>query len=119
MQPSRALGGVVGAALLAFAAAVPAATLIHAGRLIDGVSDTVKTQQTVVVEGGKITAIEAGFRSPGAGDRVIDLRQGTLLPGLFDMHVHLGSEYNKNTEISRFKFNEADYAIDGVVHAPC
>jgi len=107
----------VGAALLAFAAAVPAATLIHAGRLIDGVSDTARTQQTVVVEGGKITAIEAGYRAPGAGDRVIDLRQGTLLPGLFDMHVHLSSEYNKNTEISRFKLNEADYAIDGVVYA--
>ena len=94
-----------------------AATLIHAGRVIDGVSDTVKTNQTVVVEAGKITAIEAGFRQPAAGDRVIDLRNGTLLPGLFDMHVHLTSEYSKTSEIDNYKQNEGDVAIDGVVYA--
>jgi imidazolonepropionase-like amidohydrolase len=90
-----------------------AATLIHAGRVIDGVSDTAKTNQTVVVEAGKITAIEAGFRQPAAGDRVIDLRNGTLLPGLFDMHVHLTSEYSKTSEIDNYKKNEGDVAIDG------
>ena len=68
---------------LALGGASQAATLIHAGRVIDGVSDSVKTNQTVVVEAGKITAIEAGFRQPAAGDRVIELRSGTLLPGLF------------------------------------
>jgi imidazolonepropionase-like amidohydrolase len=94
-----------------------ASTLIHAGRVIDGVSDTVKTNQTVVVEAGKITAIEAGFRQPAAGDRVIDLRNGTLLPGLFDMHVHLTSEYSKTSEIDNYKQNEGDVAIDGVVYA--
>jgi imidazolonepropionase-like amidohydrolase len=114
----RVRRGVIGAAAaLLVGAAAPAATLIHAGRLIDGVSDAVRTRQTVVVADGKITAIEEGFRAPGAGDRVIDLTAGTLLPGLIDMHVHLSSEYNKNTEISRFKLNEADYAIDGVVYA--
>ena len=119
MNRTSARRAILGAALAAvfFPVAVTAATLIHAGHLIDGVSDTAKREQTVVVEGGKITAIEAGYRAPAAGDRVIDLRQGTLLPGLFDMHVHLSSEYNRSTEISRFKLNEADYAIDGVVFA--
>jgi imidazolonepropionase-like amidohydrolase len=93
------------------------ATLIHAGRVIDGASDTVKTRQTVVVDAGRITAIEAGFRAPAAGDRVVDLRQGTLLPGLFDMHVHLTSEYSKTSEIDGYKKNEGDVAIDGVVFA--
>jgi len=102
---------------LSLAGAAQAATLIHAGRLIDGISDAVKTNQTVVVEAGKITAIEAGFRQPAAGDRVIDLRSGTLLPGLFDMHVHLTSEYSKNSEIDDYKLNEADVAIDAVVYA--
>jgi len=94
-----------------------AATLIHAGRLIDGVSAAPKTRQTVVVEAGKITAIEPGFRAPGPGDRVIDLSQGTLLPGLFDMHVHLTGEYSKTSEIDEYKLNEADVAIDAVVYA--
>jgi imidazolonepropionase-like amidohydrolase len=102
---------------LALGGASQAATLIHAGRVIDGVSDSVRTNQTVVVEAGKITAIEAGFRQPAAGDRVIDLRGGTLLPGLFDMHVHLTSEYSRHSEIDDYKLNEADVSIDAVVYA--
>ncbi len=106
---------IAGGSLLAVSA-YPA-TLIHAGRLIDGVSNTARTDQTVVVEGGKITAIENGFRTPAAGDRVIDLRQGTLLPGFFDMHVHLTSQHSKSSEIDDYKQNEGDVAIDGVVYA--
>ncbi len=97
--------------------ATQAATLIHAGRVIDGISQTPTTNQTVVVEGGKITAIEPGFRGPAPGDRVIDLRNGTLLPGLFDMHVHITSEYSRTSEIDGFKKNEGDVTIDGVVYA--
>jgi imidazolonepropionase-like amidohydrolase len=97
--------------------AAQAATLIHAGRVIDGVSDTVRTNQTVVVDAGKITALENGFRAPAAGDRVIDLKNGTLLPGFFDMHVHLTSEYSKTAEIDNYKQNEGDVAIEGVVYA--
>ena len=104
-------------AFLLVSGVAQAATLIHAGRMIDGVSDKVATNLTVVVEGGKITAIENGFRAAAAGDRVIDLRNGTLLPGLFDMHVHLTSEYSKTSEIDRFKNNEGDAAINGVVFA--
>jgi imidazolonepropionase-like amidohydrolase len=108
---------VGGAAATLCGVAAHAATLIHAGRLIDGVSDSPKTNQTVVVEGGRITAIENGFRAPGAGDRVVDLKAGTLLPGLFDMHVHLSGEYDKSSELNDYKLNEADVTIDAVVHA--
>jgi imidazolonepropionase-like amidohydrolase len=114
----RAAGLATGwATVLLAGGAAQAATLIHAGRVIDGVSDSAKTRQTVVVDDGKITAIEPGFRAPAAGDRVVDLRQGTLLPGLFDMHVHLTSEYSKSSEIDGYKKNEGDVAIDGVVYA--
>jgi imidazolonepropionase-like amidohydrolase len=99
------------------AGAVQAATLVHAGRVIDGVSDSVRTNQTVVVDNGRITAIEAGFRQPAAGDRVVDLRQGTLMPGWFDMHVHLTSEYSRTSEIDSYKKNEGDVVVDGVVYA--
>jgi len=112
---SRVAAGL--AALVLSAGAAQAATLIHAGRVIDGVSDSVRTNQTVVVDAGKITAIESGFRSPAEGDRVIDLRNGTLLPGLFDMHVHLTGEYSAHSEMDDYKLNEADVAIDGVVYA--
>ena len=94
-----------------------AATLIHAGKLIDGVSDAVKTNQTVVVDNGKIITIEPGFRTPAAGDRVIDLRSSTLLPGFIDSHVHLSDQQSRRTEIERYTANEADRAIDAVVFA--
>ena len=109
--------GGLALALFLVGGATQAATLIHAGRVIDGVSSSATTNQTVVVDAGKIVAIEPGFRAPAAGDRVIDLSQGTLLPGLFDMHVHLTSEYSKHSEIDDYKLNEADVAIDGVVYA--
>jgi imidazolonepropionase-like amidohydrolase len=97
--------------------AVDAATLIHAGRLIDAVGPAPQTEVTVVVDGGKITAIEKGYRAPGAGDTVIDLRDATLLPGLWDMHVHLTSEYNRNAQIEAFTLNEADVALNGAAYA--
>jgi imidazolonepropionase-like amidohydrolase len=115
MRFAVALVAGAAATLLNFAAS--AATLIHAGRVIDGMSDTMKRNQTVVVDGGKITAIEDGFRAPSAGDRVVDLKSGTLMPGLFDMHVHLSGEYSARSEINDYKQNEADVAIDAVVFA--
>jgi imidazolonepropionase-like amidohydrolase len=109
------------AALLAagclLAVAAQAATVIHAGRVIDGSSATAARDQTVIVDGGKIVAIEAGFRAPAPGDRLVDLKQGTLLPGFIDLHVHLTSEYSRTSEIDGFKKNEGDVVLDGVVYA--
>ena len=96
---------------------VHAATLIHAGRVIDGVSDQVVTERTVVVDQGRITNIETGYRKPAAGDTVIDLRKSTLMPGLMDMHVHLTSEYSRSSELDRFKKDGPDVALDGVLYA--
>jgi imidazolonepropionase-like amidohydrolase len=106
-----------GLAACAFGGAAPAATLIHAGRVIDGVSERALVGRTVVVDGGRIVAIEPGYRAGGAADRVIDLRDGTLLPGLMDMHVHLTSEYSRTSELDRFKKDAADVALDGAVYA--
>lgn len=106
-------------AALGFLLASPAgaATLIHAGRVIDGLSDKVAERQTIVVDAGRIAAIEPGFRAPAEGDRVLDLRSATVMPGLMDMHVHITSENSRTSELDRFKKNPADVAIDGVVYA--
>jgi imidazolonepropionase-like amidohydrolase len=99
------------------AGAATAATLIHAGRLLDGVSAAPRERVTVVVDGGRIQAIESGFRAPGSGDEVVDLTQATVLPGLMDMHVHLTSEHSRTSEIDSIKKGEADRAYDSTVFA--
>ena len=94
-----------------------AATLIHAGRLIDAVSDAPRQHMTIVVEGNRITAVEAGYRAAAAGDEVIDLSAATVLPGLMDMHVHLTEELNRRSELDQIKKSEADRAYDSVPYA--
>lgn len=104
-------------ACLLQAGVVSAATLIHAGRIIDGVADRATEAATVVVDGNRIVSIERGFRAPGSADRVIDLRAATLLPGLMDMHTHLTHQHKRTTELDRFKNDAADVALESVQYA--
>ena len=104
-------------AALIHAGVAGAATLIHAGRLIDGVSDKPRERVTVVVDGDRIRSIEAGFTQAGTDDEVVDLSGATVLPGLMDMHVHLTSEHSRTSELDNIKKGEADDAFDSVVYA--
>ena len=108
--------------LAALAALLPtgvasAATLIHAGRLIDGVSAGPRERVTIVVEDGRIQAVEGGFRAASANDVIVDLAQSTVLPGFMDMHVHLTGEQSRNSELDSVKKGEADRAYDSTVFA--
>ena len=108
--------------LIALAAAVlslpaQAATLVHAGRLIDGVADEARAEVTVVVEDGRIAGILAGFAEPGPEDELIDLSAMTVLPGLMDMHVHLTGELSPRSYLERVQFESADQAVRAVAYA--
>ena len=92
-------------------------TLIHAGKMIDGISVAVIENVTLRIKESKIQKIEAGFIDPDAYDTLIDLRDQTVLPGLIDTHVHLTGEYNENSRLKRFISNEADYALDSALYA--
>ncbi|CAN5201976.1 amidohydrolase family protein [soil metagenome] len=94
-----------------------AATLIHAGRLIDGTGDSALPERTVVVEDGRIAAIEQGYLEPGAEDELIDVKSGTVLPGMMDLHTHLSSELRQGGYIDRFQLSEADYALQAAANA--
>ncbi|HUO96032.1 MAG TPA: amidohydrolase family protein [Steroidobacteraceae bacterium] len=112
---SKVIAAALAAALVpAFAGA---ATLIHAGHLIDAVGNAARADVTIVVDGTEIKAVEAGYRAPAAGDVVIDLRDATVLPGLWDMHVHLTTEYNRGAQLESFTLNEGDYALQGAAFA--
>lgn len=58
--------------------------------LIDAVTPRVAAGASVTIEGDRIVEVLDGRRSPSThGARVVDLRGGYLLPGLWDAHVHL------------------------------
>jgi imidazolonepropionase-like amidohydrolase len=58
--------------------------------VIDTVGGVVKPDQTVVIANGRIAAVGAAATTTvPAGTRVIDGRGKFLIPGLWDMHVHL------------------------------
>ena len=107
------------AGLVAFMVSAPAgaATLIHAGTLIDGVSSRPVEDRTLVIEDGRIAAVEEGFRAPAPGDELIDLSGHTVLPGLMDMHTHLQHERHEKAYLERYQLNEADYALNAAVFA--
>ena len=65
-------------------------TRIHAARVIDG-TGKVLANATIVVQGSKITSIESG----NAGNATYDLGQLTVLPGMIDVHAHLGWHFDK------------------------
>ncbi|MDB5341760.1 MAG: amidohydrolase [Schlesneria sp.] len=100
-----------------FPGLIQAATIIHAGRLIDGRSDEPMLQVSIMVEEGRITQVVRGYREPGDGDTLIKLTEHTVMPGLMDMHTHLQSQFSKDAYTERFFMDEADYALRSTVYA--
>ena len=96
--------------LLLAPAAFAQKTYLHCGRLLDVRSGKLLSQQTIVVEKDRITAVQSGYTAGGAQDKVIDLKSRTVLPGLIDCHVHVLSHPGKGSGMNQFTMNPADYA---------
>ncbi|MCH2098489.1 MAG: amidohydrolase family protein, partial [Pseudomonadales bacterium] len=68
-------------------------TYIHAGAVVDVIEARVRTDQALIVEDGRISAMGDAADLPAPPDaRRIDLSDQTVLPGLIDAHVHLTAD---------------------------
>ncbi len=94
---------------------------IKAGKLADPETGTTLTNQVILVEGKKITAIGNNLSIPSDA-KIIDLSALTVLPGVFDTHTHLCSTFNFSQDAGDVLLlslrNRTGYrSIQGVVHA--
>ena len=107
------------AILMAFGAAAAHAgdTLVYAGTLFAVPGQELLKEQTVFVRDGKILKVEAGFIRPSTGERVIDLRNHYVMPGLIDCHVHILSELSAKSRLEQVESEEPYVALRGAAYA--
>ena len=92
-------------------------TILHCGKLIDGKSDQIRSQVSIIIEGNKIVAVESGYTRARNGEQVIDLKNRTVLPGLMDMHVHIEGENSPARQLQTYTLNQADVAYNAQLYA--
>ena len=92
-------------------------TILHCGKLIDVKQLQVQSEMSVVIEGNKITDVQKGYITASAGDKVIELKNKTVMPGLIDCHVHIEQEISPNRLLKSFTQNEADLAFESLQYA--
>jgi len=95
-------------------------TIIHAGTLLAIPGDAPKSNQSIIIEGNRISRVTDGFVAAASvsGDAtLIDLSDKFVLPGLMDMHVHLLNELGPNSRTDTLYVTTSMQALKGAMHA--
>jgi imidazolonepropionase-like amidohydrolase len=69
-------------------------------KIYDADSQRFVAGQNVVVSNGKITSVGTALPKLPAGARVIDGAGKTLVPGLWDSHMHVSDDFNALSEVA-------------------
>jgi imidazolonepropionase-like amidohydrolase len=108
-QVTAAFAGLIGMATLASA---QQPITIRAGAVLDG-NGGVLRNAVVAIEGSRIVKV-----GNGAAEAVTyDFSRLTVLPGLIDGHVHIGTHFGKDGRASTPGETEADVALYGAANA--
>jgi imidazolonepropionase-like amidohydrolase len=86
-------------------------TIIHCGRLIDVENGKLLEQMSISVSANNITKLSPGYINAGPNDKIIDLKNSTVMPGLMDMHVHLEHESGPKRYEEGFRENSSFVAL--------
>jgi imidazolonepropionase-like amidohydrolase len=104
-------------AAMSFAASAAAQdAVIHAGHVLAVPGEGYLTQQTILIEGGRIVSVTPGYKTHKKYP-VIDLKSAYVLPGLIDSHVHITGENGAGERIKEFENSDVDFAFDGAAFA--
>ncbi len=92
-------------------------TILHCGTLLDMASNVPQKEMSIIIEKNKIIDIQKGYLKAATGDKTIDLKLKTVMPGLIDMHVHLESQTAKDQFQKNIQYNNADKAFEAEKYA--
>jgi imidazolonepropionase-like amidohydrolase len=92
-------------------------TIIYCGKMVDVKNAAMLVEMSIVVDSGRIKDVIKGYIQAGTGDKAIDLKNKTVMPGLIDCHVHLESETSPTEMLNGFRLNPADYAFNSIGYA--
>jgi hypothetical protein len=117
---NRAAGVVaISAATAAFAQSPPATLVLKGGRLFDAESATTRANGQLWIAGERIVGVKPEDAQIPDGVKVVELGDATILPGLFDLHVHIavpGAASGPGVMLDPAE-NLATHLAFGVLHA--
>jgi len=80
--------------------------LIHAGTALVVPGKQPLQEVSISIEDGLITKVEPGYITATADQQLIDLKQQFVMPGLWDMHVHLQGEMGPKNDSDTLRMSE-------------